>query len=344
MLPNIVAATPLSPLGVARRLLVIAEGFEKRSLSWIQYQPPSQLFSQSIICKYEPEQVGQLEEVLAEVSIRSTLKPIVIDYNRFNPSPFEQKFSSILDYNNFDEIVIDISVMSKLLIMIVFHSLQQFRGNIRVVYTEPKTWSPSVEEYAAYIKKHEESMTYAGLSSIGVFDVVKTPGLSSIVMQGSQSKLITFTSSNEHLLAATLNEIVPSKTVLINAKNEREPWRAEAALKIHQKVIENYGINDKVECINLLDYRAVFAFLADEYRKDCYTHRMVIAPTGGKIHTIACALIKNCCSDIHIEYPTPEGYILESYSSKEIEGIHEIIFPRFKDLIVELRSKYNLDG
>ena len=344
MLPSVEFAKALSKNGAEKRLLIMAEGFEKRALSWIQSQPRMILFSESIVCKYEPEEVGRLEEVTKEVMTRSKMAPRIINYNRFNPTPFEQNLSINLHLEAFDEIIIDISVMSKLLIMIVFQMLMSFSGSIRVIYTEPKTWSPSETEYYDYVGKHKDSMTYAGLSSIGVYDIIKTPGLSSIIMQSSQPKLIAFTSSNEHLLAAALNEIVPSSTILINAKNDREPWRADVALGIHKKVIESYGIKDNVVCFDLLDYRAVFSFLANEYAKDCYTHRIILAPTGGKIHTVACALIKSCCSDIHIEYPTPEGYILESYSSKEIEAIHEIVFPCYNKLIRALKIEYNLDG
>ena len=344
MLPNIEPAHQLSSYCSDGRLLIIAEGFEKRALSWIQQQPPQVLFSQSIICKYEPEQRGQFDEVYAEVKSRSSDDPIVLPYNRFDPTQFEHCFEGFGDYSSFSEILIDISVMSKLLIMIIIHVLRNYSGRIVIVYTEPKTWSPSEAEYKEYVRKNTEGYSCVGLSSVGVYDIVKTPGLSSIVMQDSQPKLITFTSSNEHLLVAILNEVAPASTLLINAKNEREPWRATAALEIHQKVIDSFGIKDRVECYDLLDYKRVFTQLVQEYTQNCYTNRIILAPTGGKIHTLACALLKACCSDIHIEYPTPESYVFESYSSEEIEGIHEVIFTGFKDFLNQLRIDYNLDG
>lgn len=344
MLPDIESAQQLSSSGANNRLLILAEGFETRALSWIQFQPKQSLFSRSIICKYEPEQKGQFEAVLTEVSSRSVTPPDVMLYNRFDPTQFEQSIEHFGDFSTFNEIVIDISVMSKLLIMIIIHALREYSGQLRIIYTEPKTWSPSETEYMDYVQKHDKGYSCAGLSSIGVYDIVKTPGLSSIVMQDCQPKLITFTSSNEHLLVATLFKIVPASTLLINAKNEREPWRAAAALDIHQKVIDSFGITDRVVCYDLLDYKQVFSLLANEYTQNCYTNRIVLVPTGGKMHTLACALLKACCSDIHIEYPTPESYVFESYSSEEIEGIHEVSFTCFKDTLKQLRIDFSLDG
>lgn len=344
MLPKLERSKPLSAENFSHRVLITAEGFEERALSWIKSQPNHILFTKSIICKYDPEQKGKYDEVLSEVKCRTEREPLTIPYNRFDPTEFEQFFREKNDYLNYDEIVVDITVMSKLLIMIVFNALKSFAGNIRVVYTEPKTWSPSEKEYLEYVETHAKGYSSIGLSSIGVYDIIRTPGLSSIVMQDSQPRLIAFTSSNEHLLSVLLNEVVPTNTLLINAKNEREPWRADAALAIHQKVIESFGIADSIECFDLLDYRGVFIRIAKEYADNCYRNRIVLSPTGGKIHTIACALLKNCCSDIQIEYPTPEGYVIEDYSSEEIEEIHEILFSNYKDLLSELATKYNLDG
>ncbi len=344
MLPDIEPARQLSSSCTQNRLLIIAEGFEKRALSWIQFQPNQALFSRSIICKYEPEKKGQFEAVYAEVSSRSIAPPDVMLYNRFDPTQFEQSIENYGDFSTFSEIVIDISVMSKLLIMIIIHALRDYSGQLSIIYTEPKTWSPSKAEYMEYVQKHNSGFSCVGLSSIGVYDIVRTPSLSSIVMQDCQSKLLTFTSSNEHLLVAILNEVVPASTLLINAKNEREPWRAAAALDIHQKVIESFGITDRVVSFDLLDYKSVFSLLANEYTQNCYTNRIVLAPTGGKMHTLACALLKACCSDIHVEYPTPESYVFESYSSEEIEGIHQVSFASFSYSLVQLRIDFCLDG
>ena len=62
------------------------------------------------------------------------------------------------------------------------------------------------------------------------------------------------------------------------------------------------------------------------------------------MHAVACALIKNCCPDIHVEYPTPESYLFETLSSDEVYAVHEIIFDTFNDLIRTLSCQYDLNG
>jgi hypothetical protein len=43
-------------------------------------------------------------------------------------------------------------------------------------------------------------------------------------------------------------------------------------------------------------------------------HRILLAPSGSKLQTVGCFLVKALHPDIHIEYPSPEGFF-PSYST-----------------------------
>lgn len=330
-----------------KRVLIIAEGFETRSLSWIKSQPNRKLFEQAVICKYSLSRKNRFEDMIQAVTMRTNSTPIVIDYNRFDPTVFEQKFAkqiSVLLKDEY-EVAIDISAMSKMLIMIIINLLRDNNNDLRIVYTEPKTWKPSEEEYLAAVEDIKKYGSRIALSSIGVFDITRTPRLASVVMQNAPALLIAFTSSNEQALSALFNEVVPSSALLINAKNDREPWREEAAIQINQRVMNDFRIyRTAINSFNLLDYISVFEFIAEIYRNNCYSKRIIVSPTGGKMHTLSCALIKACCQDIHIEYPTPESYHFEDYSSDEIQMIHEVYFPHFNYFLKEMAQKFELNG
>lgn len=344
-LPKLQPAQTL--LAQPNRILIIAEGFEARSLSWIKNQPEEILFENAIICKYSPSKKNRFEEMRCEVAKRTNATPNIIEYNRFLPTVFEQDFSrQILRLlTGKKEIVIDISVMSKLLIMIIINVLRDLNIDLRVIYTEPKTWKPSQEEYQATVNNTNKYGLRIALSSIGVFDITRTPKLASVIMQNAPSLLIAFTTTNEQALSALFNEVVPSSALLINAKSDRESWREGAALQINQRILHDFCIYETlINTFDLLDYVSVFNFLAEIYRMNCYSKRIIISPTGGKIHTIACALIKACCQDIHIEYPTPESYHFDDYSSEETNATYEICFNEFSDLLCTISQVYNLNG
>jgi hypothetical protein len=73
--------------------------------------------------------------------------------------------------------------------------------------------------------------------------------------------------------------------------------------------------------------------LSEVYRKYCVVNRIVLAPTGSKMQVLGSALFKLCCPDVHIEYRTPESYLIEGYSSHEIKTIYHVVFLQFSNFI-----------
>lgn len=346
MLPHIQEA-PNSYISDTKKLFIVAEGFEKRSLYWIGKQDNNTHFEKTLVCRYEPSKKSRFSEMLKAVKKHTENEPMIIDYNRFEPTVFEQNFKEHLpEFILYDEIIIDISVMSKLLIMIILCSLKEYTGTVRIIYSEPYNWGPTKEKYNNTITTKTYG-TCIGLSSVGVGNVVRTPLLSSIVMQDCPILLVAFLSFNEQLINVLVNEISPTHLQIINHKCTRAEWRENAMYMIHKDIIEEYVnkevIND-IKSFDLVDYISVFEQLANIYKDNCYNYRIVISPTGCKIHTIACALLKLCCPDVHIEYPTPESYLFEEYSSDEVINVHEVVFNKYKNLINILSKEYLLNG
>jgi hypothetical protein len=329
-----------------KKLLILAEGFEARSLNWINNEDNMLIFDRAFVCEYSFHTKTRVDEVLRATKRHCPNEPEILKYDRFYPTIFEKQFLEIIkECEGYDEIFIDISVMSKMLIMIIMYSLKDFNGNISIIYSEPETWGPLKEKYERTMSE-KKTGTWISLSSVGVGDVVRTTNLSSIVMQNNPTFLISFLSFNEQLFGALVNEISPSKLQLINHSCKRQDWREEAMKKIHDDVINEF-FGEDIEPIfsaDVLDYIAVFEKLAKIYREHCYKYRIIISPTGAKVHAIAAALFKICCPDVHIEYPTPESYLFDDYSSKETHMIHKIEFNNFKEFLIGLSDEYKLNG
>lgn len=346
MLP-LVRTAKVSYTSNAKKLFIAAEGFEKRSLYWIGKKNNNTCFEKALICRYIPSKKSRFNEMLKEVKNHTLCEPIIINYNRFEPTLFEQNFKTYLsEIALYEEIFIDISVMSKLLIMIIMCSLKEYNGKITILYSEPYSWGPTEKKYNDTITNKTRG-TCIGLSSVGVGNVVRTPLLSSIVMQDCPILLVAFLSFNEQLINVLVNEINPSRLQVINHKCTRAKWREKAMYAIHRDIIKEYeskeSIND-VQSFDLIDYASVFKQLAKIYNDNCYNYRIVISPTGCKVHTIACALLKLCCPDVHIEYPTPESYLFDEYSSDKVIETHELVFDNYKRFISSLSSEYSLNG
>ncbi len=346
MLPQIHSA-PTSYTSQTKKLFIVAEGFEKRSLYWLGKEDNVTQFEKVLICRYTPSKKSRFDEMVKIVESHTNYKPIIIDYNRFEPTLFEQDFKkNVSEFMLYDEIIVDISVMSKLLIMIILCSLKNFIGKIRIIYSEPNSWGPTEEKFKNTIRNKTYG-TCIGLSSVGVGNVVRTPMLSSVVMQDCPILLVAFLSFNEQLINVLVNEISPTQLQLINHICKRAKWRENAMRLIHKELIDEYGNKEDLNStisFDLMDYISVFEQLAKIYKDNCYKYRIVISPTGCKIHTVACAVLKLCCPDVHIEYPTPESYLFDEYSSDEVIDTHEIVFDNYNKLINDLSKEYSLNG
>jgi hypothetical protein len=346
MLPQMISSNTFIS-NSSKNILILAEGFEARSLSWISDKENKIVFNKIFICKYRFHTENKFNDILKEAKLHCLSEPEILEYNRFVPTIFERQFLQIAkEYKEYDEIFIDISVMSKLLIMIIMYALKYFTGKISILYSEPETWGPVSKEKFEKALLDRKIGSWISLSSVGISDVVRTPNLSSVIMQNSPIFLISFLSFNEQLFGALVNEISPSKLQLINHSCKRQGWRENAMLKIHDDVIQEYFGRDiePIFSTDVLDYISVFEKLAGIYRKYCYEYRIIISPTGGKVHAISAALFKICCSDVHIEYPTPESYLFEDYSSDETHAIHRIDFDNFRKFVKDLSNEYGLNG
>lgn len=349
VLPQVESLRNEEELPEDKTLLVCAEGFEDRGLAFIQ-SVSSRKFSKIFVLTYQPTKKSRLPELMEACKARSNLEPRVIEYDRFHPAVFEDEFRREIHevFRKVEEVIVDISVMSKLMILIILAALRDYRGKVRIIYSEPIDYAPTKEEYA----RHRKSLRLAtNLPSYGVHDVVRTPILTSAVMQRSPALIVAFTSFNEQLIRALLSNFNPTHLFLISGVPPTLSWREEATREIHADILNDYRVDNPTDTegrlerrSSTLQYAETFSVLGDIYRQYCVVNRIVLAPTGSKMQALGCALLKLCCPDVHIEYPTPESYLIEGHSSHEIKCIHQVIFPAFSNFIEAIARENNLNG
>ena len=347
ILPNVEGVDTAAFSTKKRRLLITAEGFEDRSLSFLSVDSTLS-FQKIIICKYAPPKKSRVDDLYRLAMKRCQDNEIYEEtYNRFDPFNFEIIMQNHMStVHLFDEIVIDISVMSKYMIMQILGLMVNYENNVRIIYTEPVSYAPL--ESSCSVAEQDYATQ---LPSYGVQNIVRTPLLSSIIMQRSPTLLIAFLSFNEQLIRALLTEYNPARLFLVNGKPSHLVWRKKSMNDIHKSIIKEYHMDNPVDENNLLvresstlNYIETIVLLAEIYRDYGEDYRIVFAPTGSKMQALSCALVKNCCADIHIEYPTPESYYIDGYSSSEIREIHQVYFRSFKETLSQMASGFGLHG
>lgn len=338
--PKLKSANKLTP--DKQRFLIGAYGSEPRTLGWLDFQKEQgPILTDAYMIKYSPpkgkNRISDIQKALVHIGVTT---PIEIKYNTISPHDIENKLSKNLSQNfsKVDEIVIDISSMTKLLILVSLCALTEFKGTIRIVYSEAKQYVPTKEEYD---KSKEDMKKIVPFPSYGVESIIRTKCLSSIRMQGQPVIMIAFTSFNEQLVRHMLGTISPHRLLFINGRppcTDYE-WREYATQEIHKKLIEensNDNPTNKQGCLtrvtSTLMYNESIETIDNIYKQFGAYERIICAATGSKMQTVGLFFSKVMHPDIHIEYPTPDSYYVKGISDGVLR-VHEIVIPKFAEFL-----------
>lgn len=203
--------------------------------------------------------IAELKKSLTKLGIS---KPQEIYYNL----RFLYNIENIIDkklrifLGKVEEVVLDILVMTKLLILVCLCKLIDFTGTVRITYTEAGSYSPTQEEYE---KSKRDAGLIAKFPSRGFESIVRMKCLSSIRMQGQPVSLVAFTSFNEQLVRHMLGTMNPHRLIFINGRPpDYNSWRERATQEIHNRLVEEYCVDNPIDengllrcAASTLDYR-----------------------------------------------------------------------------------------
>jgi len=347
-LPGISNSEKLRPN--KNRLFIGAYGFEDRSLGWVGYQKEQgAILTDALLFRYKrpkgKNRITQLQKAVQILGV-STPSEVIYDYGARFPGNVEESIAEGLAPRIpfVEEVVLDISAMSKLLILICLCKLRKFTGTLRIVSSGAEFYAPTQEEYA---DKKEEVEIIAKYPSRGVDSIVRTRCLSSIRMQGQPVTMVAFTSFNEQLVRHMLGTINPHRLLFINGRPPREDykWREVATQEIHKNIIEEYSNNNPTNeeglltrVVSTLDYRETIECLDQIYEEFGIHERIICAATGSKMQTVGLFFSKIAHPDIHIEYPTPNSYYVKGMSNG-VRDISEVVIPNFLALLKEIQRE-----
>lgn len=327
-----------------REVLIHAPGFEDRTLAvTCMVRAPTR--GHAILLEFRPyDEANQLDEVRSRLRNRGFIvdRGDILEYNRFDPGDFEHRLECHLRSLGVDGALVDISTMSKLEIILVLKVCVDMGLRVRVRYSEAESYGPTETKFKRAI--HEGIVRRPSLQVFsGIHGVVRVSSLSSIAMQGHTTAALVFMSFNDSLTQILLNTIYPGKLFLINGRPPEQSWRESATAWIHDQVRKEWEEDNpstEVEGslvplpdrkVSTLDYRETVCLLISLYWQLSTSHRILLAPAGSKMQSVGCYMVKALHPDIHIEYPSPEGF--QSSYSEGIGSQWLLDFGDFWDLI-----------
>lgn len=316
------------PITIGKHDVVIhAPGFEDRTMAVTDSILPSSE-ARAILLDYRPFNEGNrlidVRHALQSRGVRISDSDILL-YDRFAPDDFESRLRFQLLASEAKHVIVDISTMSKLAILLILSVCRDLDLVLTILYAEARTYGPSQDEFQRAKEQNEIHRPTLQIFT-GVHSVVRVSSLGSVAMQGQPTAALVFMSFNDALTQVLLNSVYPSRLFLINGRPPVHSWREEATAWIHDQVRREWSEDNPVvhvaedsvpmpqRTVSTLDYRETVSLLIDLYWQLSATHRVLLAPAGSKMQAVGCYLAKALHPDIHIEYPSPEGFLPE-YSS-----------------------------
>ena len=325
-------------------LLITAGGFEARVFGLPQRLKAGAI-RRAVLLEYEPNdprnRLTELREALSNNGIEITDDDIV-KFDRYDPEDFEARLKKLINAHGPERVLLDISGMSKLAILLCLEVCRKINLNTYLFYCEAEEKAPSLEKYE--LAKKEGNLHRPSIQIYtGIHSVIHVACLSSVAMQGQPSAAIAFMSFNELLTQALLNAVFPARLFLINTASDTWRWRESATAWIHEQLRQEWPSEDNplegpsklpVRKASAINYQEALTIILNLYWQLAIDHRITLAPTGTKMQTVGCFLARALHPDIHIEYPTPEGFF-ENYSKRIGRG-WLIRFGKIDDLVINL--------
>ena len=358
---NLLAGSQLRP----NSHIILACGFEERALGFLKNLTPIQAegVDSITLIKYLPvrDDNDQNYDAIVEEFNRlglslNSLK--VIEFNREYLSDFYEYLNSRNPFEGSNYYYLDISAMSKLLILYLLDDLWHNRRKpFSIIYTEACEYGPSREEFEDAFAKGETAQSLSlEFTSAGVFDPIVPEPFQGASPLGSPRALVSFLSFNKRQVIGAA-AIVPYQffvPIISVPSDSLNGWRVDAVTRVNNEgllvrekliseipilEIDNAELNAPYSEYRVLDeadnYIGTLKTLMVLERIHRYRHFITIAPFGTKLQTLAVFLFTLIFPETQIVYASPLDF--HPRYSTGVKSVSEIVFEDLMQLEDELR-------
>lgn len=305
---------PVDSVSLSRGdVLVMCAGFEDRATFALNsaVKSGSEDFSAVVIeylPRYDENRAEEIRKIFSEVGVTVEW----LTYNRRLPAGIGEIVTDrIVGAGN---IYIDVSAMSRMLIVQLVVALAGRTcglSRVRILYTEACEYPPSRQQFAEDRESGQVDIAIVdSYISSGVWDLAAVPELSAPAAQAEAVRLIVFPSFNPAQLRLLLQELQPTFVDLINGVPPRgeNAWRLDAIQLCNAGAVRGLRSVADHEA-STLDYRETLRLSLNLYDRRGAFDKLVIAPTGSKMQSVAIGIVRAFLSDIQIVYPTPQEFL-----------------------------------
>jgi hypothetical protein len=287
--------------------VVVCAGFEDRALAFLRRMADSGSRGFRITeIDYIPEVAENRVQELRGIA-KATQSPLAaLEYRRTDPEGVDGILSTLVEA---EHIHIDVSGMSRLLIVQLVAAIVRagMLSRTSIVYTEASHYPPAEAQVRATLSNYPDYREVLSFISSGVVGLTIVPELSTVAMQGQPVRVIAFPSFNAAQFATVCAEISAAAFTVLNGIPPRSEnaWRRQAIRELNG--LDDLHDKDEID-VSTFDYRDTLRVILDTYAMYASTQKLIVAPTGSKMQSMAVGLAVGFLEDLQVVYPTPKRF------------------------------------
>ena len=298
-----------APQDTTEQVLFVAAGFEQRSVAYLNYCANRGLrYYRVMVVDYRPMDRRNRHEEAMRSAKKVGCYTEERTFDRFQP--FD---STGLDSDSLEvlcerrDVVLDISGMSRFLIVVLATRLIRAGLSVTVAYTEPEIYYPSESQFRGRTHAGQYGETGQVFLTTGLFGITTVPDLTQAVMSGEPEVLVVSPSFEPHFIRALINELAPPVVVLIEGipPDASNRWRKDAIRELNALAFETADEVIPVSTSSIEESRVALQHVFGQYK---YTHRMIVVPAVSKLGAVGIAEAILTEVEAEIIYPTPTGF------------------------------------
>ncbi len=320
--------------------LIVCGGFEDRSTHIVDALSSSNKGLSAILINYLPFLEKNRSQTIRDKCADHNIKLLEpeVEYDRENPAGIIDSLLPLITKAN-RRIFIDISGMSRLLIVQLIVGLYKHKGNfngISILYCMADEYPLKKEQVQQKIDDvNKGSVDDILILSTGVFDLSIVPELSSTVMQSQPIRLIAFPSFNNHQLTTLRAELSVANFSFILGRPylQKNDWHEAEIRKLNrvEEIIAGKQSNtDESKCT--LNYIETLDYLLDLYNEYNIWNKLALAPIGSKMQAVAVGIFRSFLDDVQIVYPTPRTFDAPDRFSTGVRKVYRLDLDDFSGL------------
>lgn len=287
-----------------------AIGFEDRALATLDFLKHARTdVRKAFLVRYDPPSRDNKDKAMTDLAESvCNDKPNFLTFNRFLESSWlslEQRWAEIEGSGS--NIVVDISGMSKFLILSALWAARKSANRIFLTYFQPKIYHPTEGEFRTRIASRP--IQPGPFIIKGVSNVLTTPWMSSVSFDERPVLLVGFPNFDSDLLSEAVDELAPKSIFLIEPGEDAPGWWRGAFKELNNGIYQSPAfLSREIGTAKIHDYHDGLTLLENIYQAHNLRYRIVVAPTGSKLQALACFFFKVIHSDVELVYPSPMGY------------------------------------